>query len=616
VGCKKCGKSFVVPPIEVPTTANVASSEGGAVAYVEPKLHSTAVADADALALSALADEPPPVEDVPVEGKPINMVCGICDHKWEVPRSMEGKNVICPDCTTRVRVPIQAEQKPKDWREAQKKPSLAKGEEAPEGAWDDQAKNVSRSTLEDAGAVLVETEPIPITTRLKRYFLIAATVGCLVFGGLKIKRSWETGTVENRMELAVKEIDKDGSEGKKRPLWLAAMQLAAGKHMVKVGIEDDKNRTIAFNHFLKASSLVTQSPPSFERNRLLIDVASQMSSFGGSKEDVKNEEKLLWSKVQTAMRQTLRGLVGSDIETRLDAVREMTRELAPLNKTDIIQSLVSELFVGASPAEQSEMLATIGIELLRLDQKEKAIQFGTEALKQGDPKIVVPVSRSMQALAIGLEMKLPQGREITFVGNISGEARSAYAMGWALRGDADKAKGFATQAGPASDRFRALVQAANLLPTEKARPLVEIAAKLALNELKPVGTAANPVSQTQLMHLARLLALDSGITDNVKLAMFVADTIRDDSVQSWAKAEILIGRLKASPDTVMADAELQHLGEPKNVSVAIGHMEFAEHNERLNDPTIAKTVDGWSEGLLRPFGLAGRALGDTKVAGK
>src|SRR5688572_28279680 len=84
VSCKKCLKPFHVPgPVPVGSgPAKPPSSPDtppvGSNGHAPPT-------DADALALSALADELPPPEAVAPVGKPIKMKCGGCDHVWEVP---------------------------------------------------------------------------------------------------------------------------------------------------------------------------------------------------------------------------------------------------------------------------------------------------------------------------------------------------------------------------------------------------------------------------------------------------------------------------------------------------------------------------------------------------
>ena len=59
----------------------------------------------------------------------IALTCATCDHKWDVPWSMQGKNVLCPDCRTRQRVPEQKTGKV-DWRDSRAgRPTLARVEQ-------------------------------------------------------------------------------------------------------------------------------------------------------------------------------------------------------------------------------------------------------------------------------------------------------------------------------------------------------------------------------------------------------------------------------------------------------------------------------------------------------
>ena len=61
--------------------------------------------DVETAALTALNDDP---DEVPVETRVIGVKCDNCDHQWTEPWDKQGKNVLCPECRTRQRVPVPA----------------------------------------------------------------------------------------------------------------------------------------------------------------------------------------------------------------------------------------------------------------------------------------------------------------------------------------------------------------------------------------------------------------------------------------------------------------------------------------------------------------------------
>jgi len=606
VNCKNCKQSFIVP--QSVNAAMPAAQERMAGLPDVPVITDQVDPNADAAALAALADEAPKAEDIPPEGKPIRMVCSACDHVWEVPRLMEGKNVICPDCTSRVRVPIQKEERPKDWRSSGRdRPTLAKGEEAPEGTWTDQTTTVSEKVLVQAGAIQEEAEPVPLLTRIRSGLWIASGIAVLVFGFLFVSRTVSTSRSGNRIDIAISEIEDPTKDGSKRPLLMGAIQVAAAEHMLLAGITTDEQRKECLDHFRKARNLYVKVPAtSMERNRALIELAAQMVALGGSKEEVFDEKRISWSDVQQNLRQTLSHLQGTDFDTRLDAVRMLTSALAAKEQFDLVSPIVNPMF-NPVPAEQAEVLATIGIAYLQLGLRERAEKAALDALALGDAKLPPPVTRSLQALIMGLGVdgKVPKGRQLPLVGNISDEARIGYAMGFALQGKPDDARKMAERPGSPVSRWRALVMAAELLPIDSAKPLVEDAAKLALNEIRG-QTLAPPL----MVSLARMLQA-IGDTEH---AGFIADAIKDESMQAWARLEAL--RVRLGTGVIGDSVWLDKLGDPKHLAVAIGYQRYARHNELMGDPAVAKLIETWPEGVLRPFGYAGRSLASPVLVGK
>src|SRR6185503_16270787 len=118
-------------------------------------------AEAEAAALSALADDSPAPEGAPGASGPapvektIPVSCNYCGHNWTEPMSKAGKNTLCPnpECRQRIRVPEPKVEKFHDWRQQNTKlPSLAKQDRPQlEGVQDAaEAKVVSGESLREA----------------------------------------------------------------------------------------------------------------------------------------------------------------------------------------------------------------------------------------------------------------------------------------------------------------------------------------------------------------------------------------------------------------------------------------------------------------------------------
>jgi hypothetical protein len=96
----------------------------------------------------------------------------------------------------------------------------------------------------------------------------------------------------------------------------------------------------------------------------------------------------------------------------------------------------------------------------------------------------------------------------------------------------------------------------------------------------------------------------------VEAASAVVEVIGDDSAKSWAKLEVLRGRLAAQKEKG-DDAWLDALGDPSKPKVVqgLGREELARHNAAVGESAYAKVVDTWPK-AMRAFGQAGTALGE------
>src|SRR5580704_13233721 len=170
--CPKCRYMLTIP---MPKTAPAAP------AY-KPE-------DAEALALSAFAEETPKV--APVSTKTIEFECPFCAEMVKLSADLSGKQAPCPnpECKRIIKVPLLKADKPKDWREMDKRGptgALRKDKDEPEGTWGTAQKSrVSQEALLEADAIPIRKGPVPTATKIRRgilsgvafFFVLGAVLG-------------------------------------------------------------------------------------------------------------------------------------------------------------------------------------------------------------------------------------------------------------------------------------------------------------------------------------------------------------------------------------------------------------------------------------------------------
>jgi len=191
-------------------------------------------------------------------------------------------------------------------------------------------------------------------------------------------------------------------------------------------------------------------------------------------------------------------------------------------------------------------------------------------------------------------------------GSASDEARLAYAEGLALAGQMISALAVADLEGPGGHegRVRAFAAVASVA-LDSGAPEAARAAEAAARIIEQYMRSSPP--PPWLMIRVAGLAARAGRLD---AANGVVDTINDDSAKSWAKLEVLRGRLAALKDKG-EDSWLDVLGDPSKPKVVqgLGREEMARHNAAVGESGYPKVVDTWPK-AMRAFGQAGTALGE------
>jgi hypothetical protein len=342
----------------------------------------SAPADLEDFAASALADPVAPKDDATT--KPIDFTCSMCGEDVQVPFDMAGKQTPCPLCKRIVKVPLPKVDKPKDWRDLDKKGPAAALINQPEqldGAWGTEVKGrVSRAALEEAEAVpvVVQVEPIGIGGWIRRVFWTAAVVGfvALIYYGaeLNIRRKLQKGAVADAFELVKRNEAEKDPKLRFSPVLIAEIHRADGEMKLREGKLAETIRTA----FQNARALIqTSKDTSVDHDLFLIDLALSQLGLGGSEDEVRSKKRydLEGLEVTREVSQTL-GLIKAP-EAKMIGLREVA---ASLKARDRIALAIT--FAGAlrNPAQ-----AEIDKDPAKVQQTVLIVAFGD--LKKVSPLI-------------------------------------------------------------------------------------------------------------------------------------------------------------------------------------------------------------------------------------
>jgi predicted negative regulator of RcsB-dependent stress response len=536
-----------------------------------------APADLDAFAAAAFADEPAKKAAEAM----IPVTCTRCDHVWQVEASKEGKNVLCPECRTPTRVPLQKKTEKADWRTGAG-PTLAKRETGldREGAFgtghmggisDQTAREIVKGR---------EAEEEPEERRkkwLKRAAIAIPVLLVLGAGGYFLMKERRQARVEGKMEEAIAQV----KEGTKDPRYLALIARAAGEHKIRSsGGDKDTKAALTDLQLARTTSNKVSPNATTDKNGILALVAVTMADLIGSPEQVQKGERLAATDVIKEIRQTLQS--GVEPEVCADVLRALVRK----GHTDLAEDVARQM------TPPGEMLAQVGLELIRINAEGNRKEAEAVLAKASgtDP--------SVQALRMALGKqpatpapKGPKGGDPT--------PSAALAEAAALAGDVARARS-AAGIGRVEDKARAFAAAAQAIidsNTTEGGALAELAATNA--------KAAN-ISPWLAVRICRLLAR-AGKFDP---AESLASSLTDEQAKAWARLEILRARLATVPNGKADDGWLTPLGDPNKLAAAArAHEEVARHNARAGvGDEYQATVNQWP-GIARSFGTAGLLLG-------
>lgn len=579
--------------------------------------------DAEAMAAAAFAEETGTA--VPEDQRVIKLTCGGCEHTWDVPWAMQGKNVLCPECRTRQRVPEQKQAKAADWRDPNATGPSGRKIEKLEGvvASTTDSRYVSGETLRASGAVEDNIEPRPRW----HYFAGAGTILAVVlgigFGVFTLMQSRKESKQQVYMEEALadfQDLKESPIPTAEQPMYRVILSLAAAEYALRQN--DPARLKEALNHFARARQDLDAAPRSLERDVLLSELALAQINLGGNDEQVGQQTRIRWlpqpardarakaegkiHNVQDELRQTFTEMrkpdKTSDREVRFHTVRRLARELAKRGQPEVLsEALLTQAF---AEEERAQALAEVSVETLKVTGDQERARIAAENLKAA----VQPIPRAAPWAQAIWEFVDPPVKGViaadppSAAGPISDGTRQAFTVLALLRNQTSEALELAKRPGSPGDRARTLALVAEWSPDPA--PAIEAAAEVVASRTKESPT----IPEFTLVRLATQ-AGRAKMTDKVDL--FVKSMQTEDG-KSWARAEAF-RELAAKEDKVQDESAITIPENTKDLRAghAWGRLVLARNNARVtnNNPDAKLSYERWGKASFRPFGLAGLALG-------
>jgi hypothetical protein len=579
-----------------------------------------APADVEALAAAAFTDQPPP-EAPPEATATIAFNCPFCDEPIQVSADLAGKQTPCKECGRIVKVPVPVKQRPKDWRQADRRlPSGARRDDQPEpeGAW---GTATSRGTVSRQSLVEAEALPPPVRAPVSpRQWVVrgiyaagalAAVVALVLYGSRFVGKKQEVNALDRVQEYLP-------PKGKKAlgPLPAAEVFRGLGEYFLHTNkpTADSPSQVGSRTMLARAREQLMNAKDAqgaFGHDALVVDLAATQVNLGGSPEEVRNHVRLDWQKeVPKELQQTL-GQLKSSREARLEALREVCGRLIAKDQPMLAVALARS--VGPSD-EAPERLAVVGLELRRAGKQNEAEALVANELlapyvtkgKKDDKAPRPQASAALVALLLALNQPDATVNSVLSSPKLGPNdvpplaARVGYARGWAYQGKMDQAHRLAEAKGLATERLEALVAVASVAVESKlpdARAEVERAVKWAVEAVK-----GREVSPWLLLQLARLAA-QVGLPE--EQARELATFLNDGDFQGRVHLELLRPQL-ADPRKAAEQltAELKE-SQPYPLVLEALARQNARHG---NGSAVLKSAETLPESL-QPFAYLGVLLG-------
>jgi tetratricopeptide (TPR) repeat protein len=553
--------------------------------------------DAEAMALSTFAEEAPKVA-APVQF--VEFECPFCAETVKISAEHAGKQAPCPnpECKRIIKVPLLKADKPKDWRQMDKRgPSMAlrQGENEPEGAWSTAQKSrVSQEALLEADAIPVRREPMTTAAKI-RLGVIAGMAFCILLGGAVAGLAWwNNNRLMGPFNAAVAAT---GPESKLPTAGKAALQRGIGEFFL---LREDTDK--AKEHFQNAYSVFPMPDNKLDAERDVV-LIGLMNVLLDSSADVEAGNKLSWGTVKQELGRALQRI--SSEESRQSALREVATRLIAAKQDELALRLVEETVpqapAPAAPPPQDPV-----------DQGEDAPKIAPQPSAPKRPGALLAAQQVAVLYAVGQKDKAiaiadPNTSEDNQV------ARQGWAEAKARKGEFAEARKIAKTGDNDLHHFEASLAVALLAgsqgKTAEAKTNLDDALK-ALARLKQAQpkNKGHVVPVWLMIELARACAH----SDMAKEAKEVIDAMGDDekAARSVAQLELLQVQLEAKKTQDVPPSLVNEIMTSKDTAAYWLAMErVARHNTRLGKRSEALAMIDGGDGSSQPFVQLGVALG-------
>lgn len=559
--------------------------------------------DVEALAAAAFSEEEKNLADQPIEK--IEFACPMCDEKIAINVALCGKQAPCPECRRIVKVPLLKKEDAKDWRKIDTRATAGirltevKGLE---GTWGtDSTAQVSRQALLEAKVIPTEKPRLGWQGWVKRSAIAAASVGVLAAAIMIVLRITNQNSQNKAFSQGMAYLDDKSS--KLLPGHLALGHQLAGDYLLKSNKLDEARK-----QYDEARSQIRQADGATQaaRDLAVISLAGDQIGLGGEKAEIDRKVRMKWEDASKELGRTVQLLLTPD--GKRIAVRNLTRQLAARG-----QGKDGTALAGYFPEDRAELLAVVGLELLRAKMNTEAeahATMATQALQPtagpiaGKPAAApAPPPPSLIALLYGLGQAI-KARALAPEAGAPVEVKSTFQLGTVLglgmEGKWPAALAVARDLSTTASRIKALTGlgeiAADAGQKDDAKSMVEEAAKLVEAE------KGKDVPAWTLWRLASV----AGKVGAVDAGQAVARAIPDDALRQQALIDLL-------PSTVAPDQLESTLGAAADKNSVVYAQALSEACRRQaahgDAAALQKSIPSWEPEKLRPFAYLGLALG-------
>jgi tetratricopeptide (TPR) repeat protein len=537
-----------------------------------------AVADIEALAASALADEPLARQVAPTT---IDFTCPFCDEALHLSPDLGGKQAPCPECRRIIKVPLPAVRDPADWRAVENRgPSGARREEvaAPEGVWGSAAKAVvSREALEEAGALQVDRQPLTTGQRIRRIALVVGVLGVLVIGFFVVRKFFTRSLPEQALEAALQPF-QEPRHVKQSPETAAEVFRAAGD---SYRLADDPDKALEFFKKSRGALRLPGKAP-FDRDLVAADLALTLVDLAGNTNQVDEKTRLSWDEVAKQLRQTL-DVLRDRPEARLDALRQVCFKLGEVGQAGLAAELIASTDATSQPA-----LPNAKVKKPRLAALFLALWDPEQARRRKIP--AAPKPKEKTDLATRFVHSPGQGNA----------PRPSLA---------DARKFFLAARDPLPDRLDCLLTVAVVAAAQDQHDEAVACVREAVKML-PGVPKDRPLSAWQVMPWARLAAKLNLANEAQTLAKLLEQgPSKEPALAARVQLEKYLRELKDNSNPA-ADSWRQAVPNKATLSHARALQEYARHRARNGTGAeMLDTITSIEPESIRPVGYAGVAVG-------